>query len=144
MLQLLLVVGIIMVLQFFTGIFHIKYYQHTLRKMSKRAEGFLGVGMNQRKFKLGQVCIMVTDVNGNIEEFRLLSGLTIFSRFRKDKFFEGQNIFHMDWTGREKYREVAENAIEMIKKEMKKKQEAKEEAVEVEETIKPQLELVES
>jgi len=138
--QLLIVVGIIMILQFFTGIFHIKYYQRVLRKMSKRSEGFLGVGMNQRKFKLGQVCIIVTDPKGVIEECRLLSGMTIFSRFRKEKRFEGQSIFQMDWTGMEKWREVAENAIGMIQKEMEKK-----ESVEMAEATKTKIgmELVE-
>jgi len=138
--QLLIVVGIIMILQFFTGIFHIKYYQRVLRKMSKRSEGFLGVGMNQRKFKLGQVCIIVTNPKGVIEECRLLSGMTIFSRFRKEKRFEGQSIFQMDWTGMEKWREVAENAIGMIQKEMEKK-----ESVEMAEATKTKIgmELVE-
>ncbi|WP_394237712.1 transcriptional regulator GutM [Niallia oryzisoli] len=138
--QLLIVVGIIMILQFFTGIFHIKYYQRVLRKMSKRSEGFLGVGMNQRKFKLGQVCIIVTDPKGVIEECRLLSGMTIFSRFRKEKRFEGQSIFQMDWIGMEKWREVAENAIGMIQKEMEKK-----ESVEMAEATKTKIgmELVE-
>lgn len=79
--------------------------------MSKRSEGYLGVGMNQRKFKLGQVCIIVTDVHGKITECRMLSGLTVFSMFRKEQSLEGKHISRIDWNGKEKYKEVAENAI---------------------------------
>jgi glucitol operon activator protein len=119
--ELLIIIVFFMILQFLTGVLHIKYYQSVLRKMSKRSEGYLGVGMNQQKFKLGQICIMVTDVQGEITECRILSGLTVFSRFRKDSSYEGKNIFHMDWNGKEKYKEVTENAIQMIKNEMEKR-----------------------
>lgn len=119
---LLIVIGIMMVLQFVTSVLHIKYYQRVLRKMSKRSEGYLGVGMNQRKFKFGQVCILVTDFHGEIIECRILSGLTVFSRFKKDPAYVGKNIFDMDWNEKEKYREVVENAIQMIKNEMNKRE----------------------
>jgi glucitol operon activator protein len=119
--ELLIIIVFFMILQFLTGVLHVKYYQSVLRKMSKRSEGYLGVGMNQQKFKLGQVCIMVTDVHGEITECRILSGLTVFSRFRKDPSYEGKNIFRMDWNGKEKYKEVTENAIRMIKNEMEKR-----------------------
>ena len=64
---------------------------------------------------------MVTDVHGEITECRILSGFTIFSRFRKAPGYEGKNIFHMEWNGKEKYKEVMENAIQMIKNEMEKR-----------------------
>lgn len=128
---LLIVIGVVMVLQFVTGVLHIKYYQHVLKKMSRRSEGYLGVGMNQRKFKLGQVCIIVTDVDGKITECRLLTGMTIFARFKKAPTYEGENIFHMDWSGKDKYKEVVESAIQMIKKEMKKRETTALEAAEM-------------
>ena len=120
--ELLIIIVFLMSLQFITGFLHIKYYQSVLRKMSKRSEGFLGVGMNQQKFKLGQVCIMVTNVHGIITECRILSGLTVFSRFRKDSGYTGKNIFHMEWTGKEKHKEVVDYAIQMIKSEMEKRE----------------------
>ncbi|WP_342047936.1 transcriptional regulator GutM [Bacillus sp. OTU530] len=119
--ELLVIIVTLMILQFLTGILHIKYYQSVLRKMSKKSEGYLGVGMNRQKFKLNQICIMVTDVHGEITECRILSGFTIFSRFRKAPGYEGKNIFHMEWNGKEKYKEVMENAIQMIKNEMEKR-----------------------
>ena len=128
---LLIVIGVVMVLQFLTSVLHIKYYQHVLRKMSRRQEGYLGVGMNQRKFKLGQVCIIVTDLDGKIVECRILTGMTVFARFKKDPTYEGKNIFHMDWSGKEKYKEVVESAVQMVKKEMKKKETAAVEAAEM-------------
>jgi glucitol operon activator protein len=129
--ELLIIIGIVMVLQFVTGFLHIKYYQSVVRKMSKRSEGYLGVGMNQRKFKLGQVCIIVTDVHGKITECRMLSGLTVFSMFRKEPSLEGKHISRIDWNGKEKYKEVAENAIQMIKSEMNKRESSRLEAVDM-------------
>jgi hypothetical protein len=41
--------------------------------------------------------------------------------FRKQTSFIGENIHQMNWSGKEKYREVAENAIQMIKKEIYKR-----------------------
>ncbi|MBD1383407.1 transcriptional regulator GutM [Metabacillus arenae] len=120
--ELLIIVVFITFLQFATGYLHIKYYQSVVRKMGRKyTEGYLGVGMNQRKFKSGQVCIIVADSQGKISECRILSGLTVFSFFRKDTSYIGKNIYQLDWNGKEKYREVAENAIQMIKKEMKKR-----------------------
>jgi len=120
--ELLIIIVFLMSLQFFTGVLHIKYYQRVLRKMSKKSEGFLGVGMNQQKFKLGQVCIMVTDVHGIITECRILSGLTVFSRFRKDSSYKGKSIYHIEWNEKEKHKEVVEQAIQMIKSEMEKRE----------------------
>ncbi|KAB2329289.1 transcriptional regulator GutM [Bacillus mesophilum] len=120
--ELLIIVVFIAVMQFITSMIHIKYYQSTVRKLGKEySEGYLGVGMNQRKFKGGQVCIIVANKDGEISEFRILSGLTIFSMFKKDQHFVGESIHQINWSGKEKYQEVATNAIKMIKKEMQKK-----------------------
>jgi glucitol operon activator protein len=119
--EIVIIVVFMMLLQFATGIWHIKYYQSVVRKMGRKyEEGYLGVGMNQRKLKSGQVCIIVADRNGDISECRILSGLTVFSLFRKDTKYIGENIYQIDWNGKEKYRDVVENAIQMIKKEMQK------------------------
>lgn len=121
--ELLMIVVVIMVLQFLTSIFHIKYYQSVVRKMGRNySKGYLGVGMNQSKFKLGQVCIVVADLEGKIQECRILTGMTVFSPFRKDASFVGEDIYQINWSGKEKYREVVEMAIQMIKKEMEKQE----------------------
>jgi glucitol operon activator protein len=127
--ELLVIVVFITVLQFATGYLHIKYYQSVVRKMGRKyTEGYLGVGMNKRKFKSGQVCVIVADKQGEISECRILTGLTVFSLFRKEKSYIGENIYQMNWNGKEKYREVAENAIRMIKKEMQNRNKNNEEA----------------
>ncbi|MFD1420683.1 transcriptional regulator GutM [Lactiplantibacillus songbeiensis] len=46
-------------------------------------DGYLGVGTFQPKLGVGQVCLVVIDRNGVINDCRLIKGISIFARFHK-------------------------------------------------------------
>ncbi|PTL37512.1 transcriptional regulator GutM [Alkalicoccus saliphilus] len=71
----------IWVLQFYMAHYQMKNYYQTLRKMSRKEEGFLGVGIHKRKFGKGVVAILVTNNEGVIVDAQRMSGVTVFSRF---------------------------------------------------------------
>ncbi|MBB5179913.1 glucitol operon activator protein [Planomicrobium koreense] len=70
----------------------LKNYQGTLKKMSARPSGYLGVGIQKQKFGIGVISIMVTDKEGNVVESRLMKGVTVFSRFEPFTEYDGLNI----------------------------------------------------
>lgn len=62
-----------------------KNYLNNLNEIKKRKSGHLGVGIARAKFNLGKgiILIVVTDIEGNILEYRKMEGGSIFARFKK-------------------------------------------------------------
>lgn len=69
-----------------------KNYQKVINENKHRSSGFLGVGVSKAKYNLGKgvVLIVVTDESDNILDFREMSGVTVFSRFKVKKEFIGK------------------------------------------------------
>ncbi|GIO09927.1 hypothetical protein J31TS6_59550 [Brevibacillus reuszeri] len=59
-----------------------RHYYRELREMQRQPSGYLGVGVNKRRFGVGAVIILVTDVQGNVTNCKRMSGISVFSRFR--------------------------------------------------------------
>ncbi|MDF2678983.1 MAG: hypothetical protein K0R47_173 [Brevibacillus sp.] len=59
-----------------------RHYYQELREMQRQPNGYLGVGVNKRRFGVGAVIILVTDVQGNVTKCKRMSGISVFSRFR--------------------------------------------------------------
>ncbi|WP_223636424.1 transcriptional regulator GutM [Planococcus sp. 4-30] len=59
----------------------LKNYHGTIRELSRRPSGYLGVGIQKQKLGIGAVAILVTDEAGTVVESRLMHGVTVFSRF---------------------------------------------------------------
>jgi len=59
----------------------LKNYHGTIRELSRRPSGYLGVGIQKQKLGIGAVAILVTDEAGTVVESRLMRGVTVFSRF---------------------------------------------------------------
>lgn len=59
-----------------------RHYYQELREMLRQSNGYLGVGVNKRRFGVGAVIILVTDVQGNVTKCKRMSGISVFSRFR--------------------------------------------------------------
>lgn len=59
----------------------LKNYHSTIRELSRRRSGYLGVGIQKQKLGIGAVAILVTDEAGTVVESRLMRGVTVFSRF---------------------------------------------------------------
>lgn len=110
----------IVLVQSFTSMFHIKYYQKKIRTTaSKYSKGFLGVGMTKKFFKIGKMAIVVTDADGYIQECNILSGLVVFSRFHNYKDYVGEHIDSINWENK-RHKLVVEDAIVRIKQQMQK------------------------
>lgn len=80
-------------LQIFMTKIQMKNYQLTIRKMSKRPSGYLGVGIQKQKLGIGVIAVVVVDEAGLIIESQLMKGVTVFSRFER---FTDYNGLHMD------------------------------------------------
>ncbi|MDQ1004434.1 glucitol operon activator protein [Neobacillus niacini] len=106
-------------IQLLMTMIQVKHYRQTIRDMSKRGSGYLGVGVQKRKFGLGTVLIIVTNLEGIIIDCRIMSGVTVFSRFRNCKRFTNCDIFHI-LDQDIKYQAPLEMAIEKIKQQMNK------------------------
>ncbi|TWT06426.1 hypothetical protein FQV26_01015 [Planococcus sp. CPCC 101016] len=59
----------------------LKNYHETIRKLSRRPSGYLGVGIQKQKLGIGAIAILVIDETGTIVESQLMRGVTVFSRF---------------------------------------------------------------
>ncbi|QRG70233.1 transcriptional regulator GutM [Brevibacillus choshinensis] len=58
-----------------------RHYYQELREMQRQPNGYLGVGVNKRRFGVGAVIILVTDVQGKVTKCRRMTGISVFSRF---------------------------------------------------------------
>ncbi len=82
----------IWILQILMTKVQLKNYQATIKKMSNRPSGYLGVGIQKQKFGIGTIAILVTDEQGTLIESQLMKGVTVFSRFEAFTKYNGQHI----------------------------------------------------
>ncbi|AJD90213.1 hypothetical protein JMA_08960 [Jeotgalibacillus malaysiensis] len=82
----------IWILQILMTKVQLKNYQATLKKMSSRSSGYLGVGIQKQRLGIGMIAILVTDENGVLVESQLMKGVTVFSRFEAYTKYDGLNI----------------------------------------------------
>ncbi|MDN5710064.1 MAG: hypothetical protein L0G95_11540 [Planococcus sp. (in: firmicutes)] len=100
----------------------LRNYQATIKKMSNRPSGYLGVGIQKQKMGIGVIAIVVTDEEGSLIESQLMKGVTVFSRF---EVFPKYNGLHIDLL-KDKLNEDTDGqafkmAIEKIEAQMDKK-----------------------
>ncbi|WP_017549998.1 transcriptional regulator GutM [Salinicoccus carnicancri] len=79
-------------LQFLLTHYQLKNYHQTIREMSKRGSGYLGVGRSKRRFGKGVVMVLVADVDDVVVEARKMEGVTVFSRFEEYSELAGQKM----------------------------------------------------
>ena len=70
----------------------LRNYQATIKKMSNRPSGYLGVGIQKQKMGIGVIAILVTDKDGVVVESQLMRGVTVFSRFEPYGEYDGLHI----------------------------------------------------
>ncbi|GKW44809.1 transcriptional regulator GutM [Planococcus sp. NCCP-2050] len=99
-----------------------KNYQLTIKKMSKRPSGYLGVGIQKQKLGIGVIAVVVVDNSGVILESQLMKGVTVFSRFEPYTDYDG---FHMEEIKKkvedESVAQAFKMAFEKIESQMEKK-----------------------
>ena len=100
----------------------LKNYQATLKRMSNRPSGFLGVGIQKQKMGIGVIAIAVTDENGVIIECQLMRGVTVFSRFERFTEFDGLHMEEViESLDQESIGPAYKMAFEKIESQMEKK-----------------------
>ncbi|RAS86391.1 transcriptional regulator GutM [Priestia endophytica] len=111
---------VLWILQFFMTKKQLKHYHRTIKEMSSRFSGYLGVGVDKKRLGVGTVLIVVTNSEGIIVDCRRMSGVTVFARFKKCKRFKGLDILDINILDYEdKYRVSLKMAIEKIHQQMK-------------------------
>lgn len=119
--RLVLLVIVLLGLNIVTSIRHSNYYKKTVNQIiQNNLEGYFGIGMTQSTFKKRNIVLMVTSLDGVVEECQVMSGLTIFAKFKPFEEVNGQSITEIPahlLNG--KYGEALTQAIEFIANERK-------------------------
>ncbi|MCP2036422.1 glucitol operon activator protein [Planomicrobium sp. HSC-17F08] len=100
----------------------LKNYQTTIKRMSNRSSGYLGVGIQKQKLGIGVIAIAVTDEDGGIVECQLMRGVTVFSRFERFTEYDG---LHMEEVKKSLDQESAGQAFNMAFKKIEGQMEKK-------------------
>lgn len=79
-------------LQFLLTHYQLKNYHQTIREMSRRGSGYLGVGKSKKRFGKGIVMVLVTDMDDVVVEARKMEGVTVFSRFEEFSDIAGEKL----------------------------------------------------
>ncbi len=110
-------------IQFLLTKLQMKNYQTTIRRMSKRPSGYLGVGIQKQKIGIGVIAIVVTNENGTIEECEVMQGVTVFTRFKPFTAYEGMHINKLKQQLKDEPIDQAfKMALDKIQSQRKKKQ----------------------
>lgn len=110
---------VLWLLQLFMTRMQMKHYHQTVREMSNRFSGYLGVGVDRKRLGVGTILILVTDVDGIITDCRIMSGVTVFSKFKNCKRFKGLNILDLHLSSdKSKYQVSLRIAIDKIQQQM--------------------------
>ncbi|MGM0168509.1 hypothetical protein IGI39_004264 [Enterococcus sp. AZ135] len=127
-LRLALLVVLLLVLNVFTSLRHSNYYKKTVNSIVKENnEGFLGIGMSQSRFKARSIVLMVANPNGIIEECQVMTGLTIFAKFKRYSAIEDHRIDTIpENLLAVKHGEALKQSIDFIKNEIKMKKTSEE------------------
>lgn len=122
-LRLVFIIIALLALNAATSMSHASYYRKTLRSMMEQnEEGFLGIGMAKNKLKARIITLMLADKDGVIAECRVMSGLTVFSKFKTCHELTGCSIQSLpEEIQNSKYKASVEEAIKLIQMEMDNK-----------------------
>lgn len=86
-------IGSMWLLQSVLGFFQLKSFNRTYAEMRKL--GRAAIGRNTALFRAGTVVIFAIDRRNNILEATRMQGVTVFSRMKKLKGFDGKNLLKL-------------------------------------------------
>lgn len=114
-----LLLGFLWLLNMAFTYWHVAHYQRTIASMTNRQSGFFGMGTTTSKWKAKQILLLGTDDDGVVEECKIISGFTIFARFRAKREITGYHISRIPAASfSKKFQQPLEQAICAITKEM--------------------------
>lgn len=109
------------VLQLLLTRIQMKNYQKTLKEMSNRSSGYLGVGIHKQRIGIGSIVILVTNQDGEVVDGRKMAGVTVFSRFVPFDTFNGLLVQEVkEMIDEHPLRLAIETSLEQINKQRKK------------------------
>ncbi|RMC46089.1 transcriptional regulator GutM [Lactobacillus sp. ESL0230] len=82
--------GSAFLLQSIFGFLQVKNFVKVFRKMCKN--GKVLIGKNPKKFKVGTLLLLNIDAHANILQAQIMTGVTIFARFKNLSSIEGKSL----------------------------------------------------
>lgn len=108
-----------------------RHYYQQLREMQRQPSGFLGVGVNKRRFGTGAVVILVTDTEGVVTQCRRMSGVSVFSRFQPWQELIGQSIDRLYERAMQAPKHPAQTAVRMAIEQIRSAQARQQQQLEI-------------
>lgn len=106
----ILLIGLSWLLQSFFGFMQIKHFNKKYAEM--RQLGRVAIGKKTGLFKAGTVVMFAIDRKNNILTAAKMQGVTVLSRVRTLKGFEGKNLLHLGEEDFHKVNKLTRLAIE--------------------------------
>jgi glucitol operon activator protein len=110
LLYLIIAVGAAWLVQSVLGFYQIRHFNQKYGEM--RAKGRVAIGKKTGLFKAGTVVMFAIDRANNILQASKMQGVTIFSRVRDLKGFEGKNLLKLSEEDLSKVDKLTRLAIE--------------------------------
>lgn len=110
LLYLIIAVGAAWLVQSVLGFYQIKHFNQKYGEM--RAKGRVAIGKKTGLFRAGTVVMFAIDRANNILQASKMQGVTIFSRVRDLKGFEGKNLLKLSEEDLSKVDKLTRLAIE--------------------------------
>lgn len=85
-----LMLGVAFLLQSLLGFMQIKNFAKVYSKMAKK--GKVLIGKNPKTFKAGTVILLNIDKDANIKDAKIMSGITVFAKFKDLSSLKGENL----------------------------------------------------
>lgn len=85
-----LLIGAVFLLQSILGFLQIRNFVKEFRRMCKK--GKVLIGKNPKKLRAGSLLLLSIDRDANINEAKIMKGVTIFARFKEFKAIEGKSL----------------------------------------------------
>ncbi|RHW54282.1 transcriptional regulator GutM [Lactobacillus bombicola] len=85
-----ILLGSVFFFQSILGFLQVKNFVKVFRKMCKN--GKVLIGKNPKKFKAGTLLLLNIDEHANIIHAQIMTGITIFARFKKLTAIEGKSL----------------------------------------------------
>ncbi|MEJ9227844.1 transcriptional regulator GutM [Priestia aryabhattai] len=89
----IILIGLSWLFQSVLGFFQIKHFNKKYAEMRKL--GRVAIGRKTARFRAGTVIMFAIDQKNNILKASKMQGLTVFTRVRKLKGFEGKNLLRL-------------------------------------------------
>lgn len=118
-LELILAFGVMWMVQIIFALRQQKHIRETLASIKRTYNsGYAGTGLTRSKFNIGPgvLVIVVVDDNDVVKDYRVLTGLTVFARFKQKTTFIGQKLQELEFKKSEyKISKANLQAVEQIR-----------------------------